>query len=90
MITGDNKRTAEAIAHQLNIDYVLSEVLPQEKSQEIKNFQLQGEIVAFVGDGINDAPALTQADLGIAVGSGSDIAIESGQIILVKNICATL
>ncbi len=85
MITGDNKRTAEAIARQLNIDNVLSEVLPQEKSREIKNLQARGEIVAFVGDGINDAPALSQANLGIAVGSGSDIAIESGQIILVKN-----
>ena len=85
MITGDNKRTAEAIARQLGIEKILAEVLPQEKSQEIKNLQAQGEIVAFVGDGINDAPALTQANLGIAVGSGSDIAIESGQIILVKN-----
>jgi len=85
MITGDNKKTGESVAKELNIDNVLAEVLPSEKSEEIKNLQERGERVVFVGDGINDAPSLVQADLGIAMGSATDIAKEAGQIILMQN-----
>jgi len=85
MLTGDNQQTAKYVANELGIDQVFAEVLPDEKADKVKEVQKQGKLVAMTGDGVNDAPALATADIGIAIGAGSDVAVETGDIVLVKN-----
>jgi len=85
MLTGDSRPVAEWVAGELGLDIVFAEVRPEQKAERVKELQRQGKIVAMVGDGINDAPALVQADVGIAIGAGTDVAVESAQVVLIKN-----
>jgi Cu2+-exporting ATPase len=85
MLTGDTREVAEAVAEELGIDTVYAEVLPEEKAEKIKELRAQGKKVAMVGDGVNDAPALVSADVGVAIGAGTDVAVQAGDVVLVRN-----